>query len=251
MSAEKIIRTQAREKLKVGGWTKALIGLAVLAMVYLIIESLAAPKYVIIETFALENTALFITEVACNSFITLSVFLLSPVVLGYIKMLCTDNDDYDTNDIFYFFSSFKRYAKALAFVFSFVFRMIIPTILCFLIVIAYLLIKHFLFPQFSQDTVIIVIFAITAVIWTLRYATRYFLSFYLLCKDENKPIPSCFSDSKEVMTEHTSDVVKLSNTFLGWLLLCITVLPLLYVLPYYLQSMCISAKWLSQLSRNG
>lgn len=251
MSAKKIIRAQAREKLRVGGWTKALIGLAIIAMMYLIIESIAALESVIINIFALEDTALFITEVACGSVVTLLSFLLSPVILGYIRMLCTDSDDYDISDVFYYFTSFAKYSKAIAFIFSFAFRMIIPTILCFTLVIAWLLIKHFWFSEFTNDTIMLVLFIITAIAFALRYATRYFLSFYLMCKDEEKPISYYFSASKEVMCEHESDIVKLSNTFIGWFLLCITVLPLLYVLPYFVQALCISAKWLSQLSRNG
>ncbi len=253
MSAERIIKAQAREKLKNCGWSKALIGLAVIMVMYLILDSLVALQYVILESFTFTETSEFITKVFCGSIITLIVFLLSPVILGYIRMLSSEEKDYNMSDIIYYFSSFERYSKSISFIFAFVFRMIIPTILCFSLVIVYLSLKIFVFKD-EMDNVVydmtLILFIVSAVLWTFRYAIRYFLSFYLMCNDEEKPLSYYFKTSKIIMQEHEKNVVKLFNTFLGWIALCITVLPLLYVLPYFTQSMCISAKWISMLSRN-
>lgn len=253
MSTEQIIKSQAREKLKNSGWSKALIGLAVILIMYMIIESIATIETIILDTFSLTEKAQFITKVLCGSAVTASVFLLSPIVLGYLKMLCTDDKDYNMNDVVYYFSSFKRYSKAIAFIFSFVFRMIIPTILCFSLVIALFVIKNFWLKEAFDNTIYnltLILFVITSILWTLRYSLKYFISFYLMCCDENKAISYYFNTSKAVMREHNVDVVRLFNRFWGWIILCITVLPLIYVLPYFTQTMCISAKWLSQLSRN-
>ncbi len=253
MSAEKIIKAQAREKLKNGSWAKALIGLAVIMVMYLILDSLASLQYVFLESFKFTETSEFITKVICGSIITLVAFLLSPVILGYIRMLSSDEKDYDMSDVLYYFSSFDRYTKSISFIFAFVFRMILPTILCFSLVIVYLSLKLFVFKDEMDNIVndvILVLFIISAVLWTFRYATRYFLSFYMMCNDKEKPLSYYFKTSKIIMKEHEKNVVKLFNSFLGWIALCITVLPLLYVLPYFTQSMCISAKWISMLSRN-
>ncbi|MBQ8860876.1 MAG: DUF975 family protein [Ruminococcus sp.] len=253
MSAEKIIKAQAREKLRNGGWAKALIGLAVITIMYLIIDSLYSFQYVILESFTFTETTEFLINVVCGSIITLIVFMLSPVILGYIKMLCDENSDYDMSNVLYYFSNFKRYRMAISFIFSFVFRMILPTVLCFSLVIIYLSLKLFIFKEEMNNTfndVTLVLFIISAILWTLRYSNRYFLSFYLMSEDENKPISYYFNTSKLIMCGHESDVVKLFNSFLGWIALSFTVLPLLYVLPYFAQSMCISAKWISKLSRN-
>ncbi|MBQ7133272.1 MAG: DUF975 family protein [Ruminococcus sp.] len=254
MSAEKIIRSQAREKLKHGGWSRVLIALAVIAMFYMIIECVATLEYIITDAFTLTETAEFVVKVSCGSLVVLTTFLLSPALLGFFRMLCNDNKEYDTNDVVYYFSSFERYTKALSFVLGFTLRMILPSILCFSLVIILILIKAFFLKDSLGDTeyqVMLVLFIITAFIFTLRYATRYFVSFYLLCEDEDKPVSYYFTVSKIVMRNREKDVVKLSNTFSGWIVLCITVLPLLYVLPYYTQAMCISAKWITQISRNG
>ena len=254
MSAEKIIRAQARDKLKHGGWSKVLIALAIVAVFYMIIDCVATLEYIIADAFTLNETTEFVVKVSCGSLVILTAFILSPALLGFFRMLCTENIEYDTNDVVYYFSSFDRYTKALSFVFNFIIRMILPGLLCFSLVIILICIKAFLLKDHMDDgayTILLVTFIITAFGFTLRYATRYFASFYLMCEDEDKPVSYYFTASKIIMRNHEKDVVKLSNTFLGWIALCVTVLPLLYVLPYYMQAMCISAKWITQISRNG
>lgn len=254
MSAEKIIRAQARDKLKHGGWSKVLIALAIIAVFYMIIDSVATLEYIITDAFALNEFTEFVVKVSCGSLVVLTTFLLSPALLGFFRMLCNDTKEYDTNDVVYYFSTFQRYTKALSYVLSFTVRMILPSLLCFSLVIILICIKAFFLKDFIENTVyqvILVLFIFTAIVFTLRYATRYFLSFYLMCEDEEKPVSYYFTVSKIIMRNHQKDIVKLSNTFTGWIVLCITVLPLLYVLPYYMQAMCISAKWITQLSRNG
>ncbi len=254
MSAEKIIRAQARDKLKHGGWSKVLIALAIIAVFYMIIDSVATLEYIITDAFALNEFTEFVVKVSCGSLVVLTTFLLSPALLGFFRMLCNDTKEYDTNDVVYYFSTFQRYTKALSYVLSFTVRMILPSLLCFSLVIILICIKALFLKDFIENTVyqvILVLFIFTAIVFTLRYATRYFLSFYLMCEDEEKPVSYYFTVSKIIMRNHQKDIVKLSNTFTGWIVLCITVLPLLYVLPYYMQAMCISAKWITQLSRNG
>ncbi len=254
MSAEKIIRAQARDKLKHGGWSKALIALAIVAVFYMIIDCVATLEFIVADAFTLSETTKFITEVLCRSLVILTAFLLSPALLGFFRMLCTDNKEYDTNDVVYYFSSFNRYTKALSFVFGFTVRMILPTIFCFSLVIILVCIKAFFLKDLMGDTeyyIMLALFIFSAVIFTLRYATRYFVSFYLMCEDEKKPVSYYFTASKIIMRYREKDIVKLSNSFTGWIVLCVTVLPMLYVLPYYTQAMCISAKWITQISRNG
>ena len=48
------------------------------------------------------------------------------------------------------------------------------------------------------------------------------------------------------MKQRTGDVAKLIFSFTPWMLLGLLVLPLLYVIPYITQSLCVSAKWLTK-----
>ena len=49
MSIEKTVRYQGRKKLKEYGWVKALVGLAMLAVFYMIIESVAYCELILLD----------------------------------------------------------------------------------------------------------------------------------------------------------------------------------------------------------
>lgn len=254
MSAEKIIKSQSREKLKHGGWAKALIGLGIIAIFYMIIESVASVEYYLLDAYEFSENVEFIIKVASGSVVTIAVFLLSPVVLGYLRMMYTNNKEYDPSDIVYFFKGFKKYCKSVAFVFAYAMRMIVPFLLCFSPVFGLIAVKYFLFEDIMSETTYttgLVLFVLISTVNLLIYNIRYFVSILLLSEDDTKPLSYYFRTSKNIMRGHYNNVMKLTFSFYGWILLCITVLPALYVIPYMTQAYCISGKWITELSRNG
>ncbi len=247
MSAEKIIRTQARQTLKENGWIKALIGLGILATFYMIIEGIAFTEAFIVNEFTLSDTLDFIIKVGIRSVTTLVVILLCPALLGYLKMMYSDKKEYEMSDVVYYFSSFKLYARSVRFIFAFILRLFIPALLFFLPV--FILIGINFYTKVPLFEVLLWFLCILSSLGLLVYSLKYFLSVKLFC-DENYSIRECFKSSKEMMDTNTRNVIKLFLSFTPWILLCITVLPLLYVVPYITQAMCISGKWIFELSRN-
>lgn len=248
MSAEKIIRTQARSKLKEGGFTKALIAFAMLATFYMIAEGVAYIQTFIVNEFTLSSNAEFIVKVMGGSITTLVVILLCPAVLGYLKMMYCDKSEYEMSDVVYYFSSFKLYTKSLSFIFAYIIRMFLPALLFFLPVFAVIILNYYTkLPAFEF---ILYTLCVLSSVGLLVYSLKYFVSVKLFC-DENCSIKNCFKSSKEMMNGNSANVIKLAFSFIFWILLCITVLPILYVFPYITQAMCISGKWITELSRNG
>lgn len=247
MSVEKSVRLQGREKLKNYGWAKALIGFGMLAVFYLIVESVAYGETVLLELLSIDFE--IIICILYRSVTTLVALLLMPCVLGYFKMLYGENDEYDMSDVIYFFSSRKLYFKSIAFIFSFLLRMALPVVIFSLPVIGIVAINYFHeVPAFEYVFYTLVVFSM---IFSLIYSTRYFVSIKLLCDDSTQNIGYYFKTSKYIMHNHYGDVIKLTLSFTPWFLLCITILPILYVFPYYTQTMCISGKWFCELSRDG
>ncbi len=247
MSKEKIVRLQGREKLKKNGLAKALIGFGMLAVFYLIVESVAYCEGVFLELT--DYKAEFLVSVICRSVTTLCGLLLTPSILGYLKMMYSEKDEYEMSDVVYYFTSFKRYVKAVTFVFSYVMRMAIPALLCFLPTFLYIIYIDYKKAEISLFVLVVLI--VFSSVLLLFYSIKYFLSVKLFCDDDSKNYGYYFSTSKIIMRNHRWDVVKLTLSFSLWFLLCITILPMIYVVPYFVQTMCISGKWFYELSRDG
>ena len=256
MSAEKIIRHQSREKLKTNGYVKPLFALALVLTFCLLLE-------VIISTFAsivglltlYTNIDKTLIETISGSAILILIcalaLLFSPIVLGYFKMIA--NEKYELSDAIYFFSSKKLYTKAVLFSLSFVARMIIPTILFFIPLFIMIVVGEST-KGLSSDFVFIIgknTLVIITVLALFIYSVKYFLAFRLFCNDTSAKVNTHFYNSKMMMTGHGMNVSKLLLSFTPWLLLCITVLPALYVIPYITQAMSICGKWIFEISRNG
>lgn len=254
MSAEKTIRMQARQKLKSNGYTKALFGLSMLAVFFMVIESVSYIENILLGIYTTTQTLDFIIKVSSRSVTILLAILLSPVVLGYFKMLYSEKDEYEMSDVAYFFKSFKLYTKSIAFIFIYLLKMALPALLCYSPLIALALINKYLLDGIVNDTALSITTVTLVVLSTvalLTYSIRYFLSIKLFCENQSSVLSYYFNTSKTIMDGHTGDVIKLTLSFTPWFLLCITVLPLIYVIPYFLQANCISGKWLHEISRNG
>lgn len=65
---------------------------------------------------------------------------------------------------------------------------------------------------------------------------RYFLVPYLLAADENMSAAEALHVSKKIMAGKSTSALHFQLTFLGWFALCLFVLPLIYVLPYFRQA---------------
>ncbi len=247
MSPEKIIKLQAKQRFKNAGFLNPLIGLSFIAIAFMITEYVSYFMYSIADNVTNKDLH-FVLQVTASSVTIFCALLLSPVILGYIKMLSTDKPRYNTADLSYFFTDFNRYCKAVSFVFCYLLRLLLPTALFSLPIVAVILIDRAT-PVAGKQYIIIALCVLSAIA-VLTYSTKFFASAVLFCETQNAPLNLYFKLSKTIMNGKTNNAVKLTVSFFPWFLLCVTVMPLLYVLPYYTQAMCISSNWLVQLSRN-
>ena len=81
---------------------------------------------------------------------------------------------------------------------------------------------------------------------TTLYALKYFTVFTVCVDNENLMPNDVFAYSKYIMKNKTGSAAKLIFSFIPWLLLCLLILPMLYVVPYMTQSLCIAAKWMTK-----
>ncbi len=246
MSAEKAIRAQARMTLK-GGWLKAITALIAVLTVFAVADCVyTVLALLLISGDNADNTVnqviFYITE---PTLVFAVSFLLSPVFNGYVRLYYKASVDgvYHIEDLIYYFSK-EHYRSALAVNIRFIIRMLLPTVVCFLPVIIFWAVfmkSKENIPLYALcEFMLTVLSSLLTVLWSLRY----FAVFAAAVEFEYMDAPELFKLSKEIMRGNTGTVSRLILSFSPWLLLCMTVLPVIYVAPYMTQALCISSKWL-------
>lgn len=256
MSIERIIRFQARLKLKNNGFATALFGFAFIMVFFMLYQNTA------FLTLTLSSIAItsvpgeivtVVVSLICYAVILTLTFMALPVVFGYIRMFSTDKGSYNIADVFFFFSSPAIYFKSVLLAFNFFLRIIWMFILLLLPVGIFNICEKPFLKLMSKNmyTVINNSLVILTIIAIIVYSLRYFLVIRLFSENTSKKINSYFKESVYLMNGNKAKVLKLFFSFTPWILLCFTVLPILYVLPYVMQAMSLSGKYILELSRNG
>ena len=251
LSAEAIIKQQARAALK-HNHVRAIIALIItLIPLYMIdgtttVISCAVAKAVPdnetmqgILVYGLGYTAEFVIG-----------FMLSPVINGYIRAFYRNGytHDMDLKDLFYYFEN-GRYAKTLGLNIRFILRMLLPMLLLYLPLIIYEAVCSYMGGDFYGSVIYCDFFFLLAVLSTVTttlYSLKYFTVFTVCVDNENLMPNGVFAYSKYIMKNKTGSAAKLIFSFTPWLLLCLLILPMLYVIPYMTQSLCIAAKWMTK-----
>ena len=155
------------------------------------------------------------------------------------------NNAFDIRDMFYYFQT-GNYGKALSVNIRFFLRMLLPALIAFSPVIAYDIIctvNEYDFPLMSLFAFIL---SLLSVLITVLWSFRYFLVYIYAIDFEYLSAGELFKCSKQMMRGKTGMTAKLFFSFAPWLLLSLTILPILYTAPYLTQAMCISAKWIAR-----
>lgn len=268
MTAEKKIKIQAKKALT-GNWPGA-VGAVFLALcltlfitipgdiVFIIIEELI---YKLAEIFEPANLlvnniyliyAIFIPIV---SFIPL--FLVSPLLTGVLKYFYSlaKNSDADFSEVFSYFG--KKYPRVISLNLSVFlrcfFRIFIPLVPCY---VSHAIMDAITYSKESLAFWEIMWYAISyallfiGIIVAVRLCTGHFLSFFVFFEDETLSNKELVVFSKDSMKSFKNSMLRLALSMSPWIIICITVIPLIFVLPYILTSMSISAKWIIALKFN-
>lgn len=248
MSPSATVRYQARETLK-GNYVAAVFSFAVLVLPIFIIIGLdnVIDAFLINLADSKESLELLRIVVITPVVIIAAVFI-SPLLTGFIRMFYLSGltREMKTGELFCYFSK-GRYQKTLLLNLSLVIRLMLPAVICWLPVFAYFYFSYNFMADFAE-TVLFLDFAfiltVMSAILLVLYALKYFPVFALYFEHEEEDIPELFRRSKRIMRLHAPEATSLIFSFTPWLLLCLTILPILYVVPYMTQSLCIGAKWM-------
>ena len=247
MSAEAIIKAQARDTLK-GNYIRAVSALLIVLLPFFIIDGTTTVLSVILSkaTSDLTLTNILVYSIGYPVEI-IGFFLFSPVINGYIRAYyrASYTKDMDMSDVFFYFSK-GRYGYALALNTQYIIRMFFPALLFYLPLLLYIIVFNNINADFTESVLYYDIYFLLSVLGTgltIIFSLRYLTAFTITVENDTIAPNQAFEYARQIRRNSQGSPAKLFLSFIPWMLLCLLILPMLYVIPYITQSLCISAKW--------
>lgn len=253
MSAEAIIKQQARSILK-ENFVKAIIALLIVILPFVIIDGTTTAISYSVMSLVPDTTLanILIYSIGIPVEIVMGV-LFSPVINGYVRAFyrAAYSNTIELRDVFYHFSR-GNYGRALRLNLSIAVRMILPILIFYAPLIIYEIVSVNITADDFYGSIwyhnFYFILSVLSTIATVLYSVRYFTVYTVSADNPQFSTKQVFAYNKYIMQYRTANAAKLIFSFTPWLLLCLLVLPMLYVIPYMTQSLCVSAKWMTKAS---
>ena len=253
MSAEAIIKQQARSILK-NNYPRAIIALLIVLLPYYIIDgTTTAISFTVMNFVSDESLAQVLVYSIGYPVEIIMGILYSPVINGYIRAYyrAAYSNTIDLNDVFFCFGR-GQYGKTLRLNLNIILRMFFPILLFYSPLIVYEILSVNVFSDEFYGTNLYhnfyFLLSVLSTTVTVLYSLRYYTVFTVSADNPQFTPKQVFAYNKYIMNNRTGSAAKLVFSFIPWMLLCLLVLPLLYVVPYMTQSLCVSRKWMTKAS---
>ncbi len=248
MSAEAIIKGQARDALKHNYIQAISVMLITLLPFYIINGTTTALSIALSKVIGSETLASFLIFTLGYAITVIGNYLFSPLLNGFVRAYykAADGNEMQVSNAFQYFQK-GRYSAALRLNLSLFLRMLLPTALFYLPLIIFEIISVNAIPNFCGTVLyndVYFLLAVLSTTLTVLYALRYLTVMTISADFEYMTTKQVFDYNKYIMKHRSGNAAKLIFSFVPWLLLCLLVLPMLYVIPYLSMSLCISAKWM-------
>ncbi len=185
--------------------------------------------------------------IAVAVYVILMLFLLFPVMLGTLRCFRSLNEGGKIyiNEIFIYFTSYKRYRRVLGGIIIMVLRLSLAAFALFLpsAIIEFAASGGFDFlmggapPIWFTNLWVIALFLRCLVIAILLFvALNYYLLPYVFVINDNIDILEAIHLSSKASKYSTVSFLGLMISFAGWFLLCLFAIPAVFILPYMVLS---------------
>lgn len=264
MSIEKRITQEAKQRLSGGNWSKAVCGgiiycciPLIIFIIYSIIAEVFEKNILDLNNYTGKIDMTGMLMVVFSVGLILICLMFTPIFLGYKRLLyqTAKDDEPEFNDLFYFFRTSDRYFTAIKYYLLKTAFIVFYAFLYFAIPVLLTVYADDIkiFMQLPDDRMFI-IWAVLALVYLLAAvlfigtALRRYLMGYLVCENYKNPLADTVSLSSRLMRGNKVKIIKLALKMLPWILLCVTVVPIIYVLPYVKESFAVCSKWIVQLN---
>lgn len=246
MNAEKMIKTEAKHALS-GKWPEAVMAVFILLFMPIIAALILMAAYSVLgegdvsEIFRNEpvKTAVF---AALHVAAIVAFLLLSPLFTGFARFYsrAAAGEDAELSDVFYFFENGSKYKRAVAFMSGLLVKCVGILIVCEMaaVTVAAVADENEIITMVAISLAIVGVVA--AFLWLHRFAFQVMLFSY---KDYDAA--SAAKTGAKIASGNTGKLIKLTVSFVPWLLLMFFVVPFLYVYPYMTCAYFVSVKYIA------
>ncbi len=267
MSPEKTIRKQAQKTLSHNNWSGVvaatiLVCVAVMMAIFLSSGIDLGVSY-LYELFMKYTMKVEDYEASAVLSVTLLpiILLISPLAVGFLRYiyLMMKHGETTFNEIFHYMSSI--YLKTIGVSLMFVLRNLWKFIVCFIPYFfcygAFMVanaekINKLENLDFSGILWYVISYALLYIgaLVCMRLCANQFLYFFIYFENDKLTSKELSLISNMYMQRFRSDVSKLFFSLLPWMLTCVLVIPVIFVLPYVTAVLSTSAKWILALQDN-
>ncbi len=245
MNAEKMIKTEAKQVLS-GKWTAAVMAVFILLFMPIIAAMILMAAYSVLGeseiSDVLQNEPVKMAVFAALHVAAIVAFLLlSPIFTGFARFYsrAAAREDADLIDVFYFFENGSKYKRAIAFMSGLLVKCVGILVVCEAAAVTVAAVAHDNDVTIMAAISLAIVGAVAAFLWFHRFAFQVMLFSY---KDYDAA--SAAKTGAQIASGNTGKLIKLTVSFVPWLLLMFFVVPFLYVYPYMTCSYFVSVKYI-------
>lgn len=191
-----------------------------------------------------------------------SLIVMFPLIFGVIRWfwLVTGGSDPALNEIFHYFSSSKVFFKTMALSIGLYLRLVVGAIVCFSPYIAMGVLTTpdlydrlgITMPVVMESLRPLVSFSkILGFIVLLLWISTYALCYTVVFSEPELTAHRTVRRTVEVTRGFRFNSVCFAFSFFGWAIACLLVLPVLFVMPYFLSSIAIYGREIYRTSKHG
>ncbi len=249
MNAEKFVKQEAKSSLS-GNWVVGILSVMVLCFIPIIVMlvidiaySLAGDVDGSVAEAISSSPQGAVFFVVFHLLAVVTVLLLSPLMNGFARVFSSvaDKKTAELSDLFYFFETKERYVKSVKFMTKLIVRAVIVFVVSEIPAAALFLVSGE--DEFMLGMVVIL--AVLGALCTFAFLHRYTFAMMLFSYHEYGGTESLYMGA-QISKKYCKSLIKLTVTFIPWLLLTFFVVPFIYVYPYMTCSYFVAAKYLYQ-----
>ena len=260
MKAEKTLKIQARQILAKDNWVKSVTGFLMILMVLGIGFIVVSIAMTFIGDFLGENNNIDFSQFRITDLLLCLVIfvgalavviMMSPLYTGYIRFIagCRNKESGDISDIFYYFAKEKYFETVQFNIFLFIRKALYLLLFSLPFVGILVLSKE---SQYQTALKIGAVWVGLGCVAGYFFVSRlYIMAEYLYVADFQYSKESDITKaSKDIVKKNLGKVLGIYVSYLGWLILCFLVIPVVFVYPYFKHTAILSQSYLYDIENN-